>query len=227
MFLFRARRMPCGRITRRYVSRTSEQTQDPAHKEHINRVVSGAIRKREGKAVKHYQENYTLVDQYLKHHKKVLDIADNPKIVSSMFSRDSKLQTATYKNLEHILGSLSYTNVDMKSTILLISHSLLESISIEERLKSKGVPELHNPTNLKYAIDHIKESSWFNSLEQYRYKFHHYKSGQYLNYWKSDTTPAILGEDYIRFHSTVKDSSEYINRFDSAFDKYQKDSNHI
>ncbi|RLV90624.1 hypothetical protein JA1_004434 [Spathaspora sp. JA1] len=197
----------------------------------MNHTINVGLRKREERALMRYKQQNVLVDQYQTHHKQVIDLVNNTKAIKSMFNKqDSEQQRpkiTTYNELEQLFGKLNYTDIEMKSTMLLICQSILESIAIEKHLEFQSNAEMVQYAKFKPLLEKVKQSTWFNSLEQYRYKFHHYKSGQYLNYWKADTTPAILGDDYIRFHSTTKDSSEYINRFKTSFESYQKDPDHI
>ncbi|KAG5422164.1 hypothetical protein I9W82_001259 [Candida metapsilosis] len=194
------------------------------HKDKINESVANSesekkfaqALKRNERRVKEYENAIELAKQYKQHRLNMVDILQNEANVDAMFANDSKCEITTYKDMCDELGKdkLTYNDVEMRNTMMLVANMLMESVVIE--LKLRNVKTDHNVGKF---IDEIKRSSEFTSLEQYRVNFHSYKSSQWLSTSQKDSH-SPLDSEAITFTSSQYNDTEIIKSLEAAFDRY-------
>lgn len=135
-------------------------------------------------------------------------------------NRNFKYPSTSPFNSSKYLRKLYKTNPDSKIFQYLahdFSHSKpSNNTSFEDFIENVKSDELNQITN-----NQTKKSLNFNSLQTYRYLFSYFKSAKYLSYDASDLTNFTKSRIDIRFKSTSRSSTKYINKFRYCFRKYE------
>ncbi|KAK6205145.1 uncharacterized protein RJT21DRAFT_117614 [Scheffersomyces amazonensis] len=76
-------------------------------------------------------------------------------------------------------------------------------------------------------INDIKTSDHFNSIRTYRNLFTFFKSSQYLTYYGSINQFNESKHNVIKFHSTRLNNDEYLSGFNSSFNQFNQDGDHL
>lgn len=187
---------------------------------------SDRLLRRNQRRVRDFETNIQLAEQFQIHRNNIIEILNDEKNIDALFESDTNEQLGNhindYNELQESLGmKLTYNDIEMRNSILLVCHLMIESIYIESTLKKI------DDGRLKKILNEIKSSFEFNSINDYRFNFVFFKSSQFLNHSESDIIKEIDGNNFVKFKLNEKNSQEYINNFNKSFIKYNENNDHI
>ncbi|KHC82005.1 hypothetical protein W5Q_02398 [Candida albicans SC5314] len=207
---------------RSFINRSYSITRNPLK---INRNISTHDRsttnvlKRNQRRLKEFENNIQLAEQFKTHRQNVVEILKDEKNIDALFEKEVPIIVNDYEKLTEEMGALSFNDIEMRNTIMLVCHSLVESMYIELTLSKL------EDKRIKPYLEEIKSSHWFESLAEYRFRFYNFKSSQFLSSTESDMSTQVNGNNFVRFNSCQKNSHEYIKKFERSFEKYKKAQN--
>ncbi|ODV82341.1 uncharacterized protein CANTADRAFT_29611, partial [Suhomyces tanzawaensis NRRL Y-17324] len=190
--------------------------------------------KRSASKIESIAQDRALAETFHKHRSKVVEIFRDETNIKKLFTNPEKAEPVrSYAELQKALGSsslsssgekhlLTYTDSDMKASILFLATSLINSVLVEINLQSFE-QFFHNLDSeaISGLLLELKSSDAFNSIETLRLYFQHFKSSQYVNYDRSDYSKAVQNNNFVKFSSQTIDNSEYFQGFKEAFDEYK------
>ncbi|KAI5960257.1 hypothetical protein CANMA_004037 [Candida margitis] len=174
--------------------------------------------KRYERRVKGYEDAIEMSRQYKQHRLNLVDILQDKKNVEAMFANDAGCKITSFKDMcKDMKGheGLTYTDVEMRNTMMLVANMLMENVKIDLKLRSVKIDH-----DIGSFIDEIKTSSDFVSLESYRLNFHHYKSSQWLSTSEGNTISQLGFAQPIVFKSAQYGDKEVIQSLETAFEDY-------
>ncbi|KAK6883031.1 hypothetical protein K4I79_004552 [Candida tropicalis] len=205
-------------IVRNILRRCYSSTAKPA----VTKELSESTLRRNQRRVQDFETNIQLAEQFKSHRNNIIEILKDEANIDALFENNETHVNGVndYDELQKTLGKLSYNDIEMRNTILLVCHSLVESLYVEETLRKL------DDGRLKNYLEEIKSSFDFGSFKDYRLKFVHFKSSQFLNHPDSDIVKEVDGNGFVKFGSYENDSSKYITRFKESFAKYEQNKNY-
>lgn len=90
-----------------------------------------------------------------------MEILKDEKNIDALFEKEVPIIVNDYEKLTEEMGALSFNDIEMRNTIMLVCHSLVESMYIELTLSKL------EDKRIKPYLEEIKLSHWFESLAEY------------------------------------------------------------
>ncbi|CAX44168.1 conserved hypothetical protein [Candida dubliniensis CD36] len=202
----------------RYCSITRDLSKTNLNVATHDRSTANALRRNQ-RRLEEFESNIELAKQFKTHRQNVVEILKDEKNIDALFEKEVPILVNDYGKLTEEMGVLSFNDIEMRNTIMLVCHSLVESMYIELTLNKL------EDKRIKPYLEEIKSSYWFESLAEYRFRFYNFKSSQFLSSTESDMSTQINGNNFVRFNSCQKDSRECIEKFERSFEKYKKAQN--
>lgn len=174
--------------------------------------------KRNERRIKEYEDAIELSNQYKQHRSNLINILQDETNVAAMFTDDPRCEITTYEDMCGQVaeqGRLTYNDIEMRNTMMLVANMLMENVVIDLKLRSVKIDH-----DIEGFIDDIKKSSDFISLEQYRVGFHSYKSSQWLSASNPDTHSRLGSDRPIIFKLNQYDDTEIIQSLETVFNQY-------
>ncbi|RCK54631.1 hypothetical protein Cantr_04575 [Candida viswanathii] len=178
---------------------------------------------RNQRRIREFENSVRAADQFKAHRRNVVDILKDDTNIDALFTDESSdvKTVSNYDGLRGALGKMSYNDVEMRNTMMLAAYSLVESLEVEDSLRKI------DDGSLTKALAEAQLSFDFESFQDYRFRFVHFKSSQHLNHQVSDFAKVIEGNQFGRFALCDKGSDEYLERFKKTFAKYEKNKDHV